>query len=159
MKAVRCIIVVLVGLAGVLPLPAFGAPVETGTISNSSQTGPFNALVILMEDVLGPGTIFIGDRTGCLLVPPPTLANCSPPSTPGYPYYSCSGTFTLAGCGGGTQFEVLAGTTNVNVHSQTVVAVAPTATQPVPLSPWVPLASVAAVLLMMLVRRRQSLRG
>ncbi len=155
----------LPGLVSLLPLLAFGQSIQNTTVSTStsSQTGPINAQYVLLEDTIGPQTISIGSRTGCTLVPPPTLANCNPTSgagTTGDPYI-CSTpppSTVVAGCNGGTTFIVLAGTVNVNVHTQTVSAVAaiPSAAQPVPLGPWVPIGSAIGVGLLALLRHRRA---
>jgi hypothetical protein len=141
---------------------AFGQGVTNTTITAaiSAQSGAINAVFLWTEDTIGPGTILVGTFSGCTLVPPPTMANCNPSGgsgTPGDPYV-CSGypyPPPLAGCSGGTPFEVLAGTNNINVRTHTVIAAATTAAQPVPLGPWVPLGSAAGVLLVALRLRRR----
>jgi hypothetical protein len=158
--ASRAIIVALLWLAGALPLLVFGATTNTTlTTSTSSQTGPINAYYVFLEDTIGPGTIFIGARSGCTLVPPPSIANCNPAGgsgTPGDPYQCSSPPLVvLTGCSGGTQFQVLAGTANLNVHTQSVIAVAAAPTQAVPLGPWVPVGSGVGVLLAALLWRRR----
>ncbi len=163
MKAVRSIIVVLVGFVGALSLPAFGANNQTITTSFSSQSGAINAVYTALEETIGPGVAITGTLIGCTLVPPPSLANCNPTSGSGIPGepYQCSPTaLVFVGCSGGQPFAVLAEASNLNAHTHTVTAIAPVvAAATVPLSPWVPPAIVAAVLLVMLLRRRQSLRG
>jgi len=160
MRAVRYV-VALVGLACALPLVSVGAPSNTTfTTSFSSEVGAINALYVGLEDTIGPGVISVGALSGCTLVPPPSLANCSPAGGSGTvndPYQCSPTTLVFAGCNGGQTFAVLAGTSNLNTHVHTVTA--PVPAQTVPLSPWVPLVSVAGALLVMLLRRRQSIRG
>ena len=163
----RSIACALLGLVSLLPLLAFGQGTSNNTIttSTSSQTGPINALYVVSEDTIGPGTINIGSRSGCTLVPPPTLANCIPTSGTGTTVdpYVCSNSPSrlVIGCSGGTSFIVLAGTTNLNVHTQTVSAVAATTgtAQPVPLGPWVPIGSAIGVGLLALRRHRRAARA
>ncbi len=160
---VRRIIVVLVGFVGAVSLVAVGANNQTITTSFSSQSGAINAIYVAFEDLIGPGVVNVGTLSGCTLVPPPSLANCSPAGGSGTvndPYQCSPTTLVFAGCSGGQPFIVLAGTVNLNTHVHTVTAVAPVVTaQSVPLSPWVPLASVAGVLLVILLRRRDATRG
>ncbi len=158
-RLIRLAAVTLAWAALALAPAAFGQGVTNTTITSSfsTQSGAINAVVILLEETIGPGTIRVGTRNGCTLVPPPTLANCNPTGgsgTPGDPY-QCSSDPVLTGCSGGTPFEVLAGTNNINVHTQTVIAAATTAPQPVPLWPWVPLVSAAGVLLAAALRLRR----
>ncbi len=165
--AARSIAHALLGLLGLLPLLAFGQGSSNSSVttSTSSQTGPINAQYVVLEDTIGPQTIIIGSRTGCTLVPPPTLANCNPTSgtgTPGDPYQCLYlPTAVLVGCSGGTIYNVVAGTTNANAHVQTVSAVAatPGAAQPVPLGPWVPIGSAIGVGLLALLRQRRAARA
>lgn len=167
----RRIISALIWLSGALALPAFGQGTNsTVTTSESSQTGAINAIYVVLEDTVGPGTILTGTLSGCTLVPPPSAASCGPTGGSGTPSdpYLCPSTppgappgtsRVFAGCSGQT-FTVIAGSTNLNVHTHTVTAVAPVVTAAaVPLSPWVPAGSaVGAVLLAMLLLRR-SIRG
>ena len=162
-RAVQLAVPALAWAALALAPAAFGQGGTNNTVTSSfsTQSGAINAVLIFLEDTVGPNTILVGTRSGCTLVPPPTLANCNPTGgsgTPGDPY-ACSGypspPTPLTGCSGGTPFEVLAGTANINAHTQTVIAAATTAPQPVPLWPWVPLVSAAGVLLAAALRLRR----
>ena len=156
----------LLWFVSLLPLLVFGqSSNDTFTTSTSSQTGPINAQYLVLEDSIGPVTISVGNRIGCTLVPSPNLANCNPTGGTGTTVdpYVCSNSPSrlVIGCSGGTSFIVLAGTTNLNVHTQTVSAVAATTgtAQPVPLGPWVPIGSAIGVGLLALRRHRRAARA
>ena len=108
---------------------------------------------------VGPVTIMVGDLGTCALTLP---YNCNPSSGTGTQAdpYSCTTPPVLTNCVSGTPWVIAAGGVDYDTRTDNFVpSTTPVTAQPVPLSPWVPLASVAAVLLVMLVRRRQSLRG
>ena len=156
----RLFAVALAGLCVTLPPSASGQATNTTiTTSSATQVGTTNSVYVWITETIGPGSITVGELSGCRLVGQPPFAGCNPEGGSGTiadPFaFSCSTPLALTGCTGGTPFQVLAGTINVNAHTQIVIAVA-TVSSAVPLGPWLPLASATAVLLAFALLRRRS---
>ena len=168
-RAVQLAVPALAWAALALAPAAFGqggGSNSTVTNSTSTQIGAINARFVWLIESIGPTLIAINALEGCTL-PGPPYDGCTLVSGSGTPTdqfeYACSDQTTqppppLTGCSGGTPFEVVAGTTNINIHFHTIRAGATTAPRPVPLWPWVPLVSAAGVLLAaaLRLRRRQA---
>ena len=152
----------LLCLALCTPTVALGQGGTNNTVTTSTCTayGLTDSQLIQLEDTVGPGTILIGDRGSCTLQPP--VPGCGT-GTLSDPYDSvnpaCSAA-VVASFTAGTAFEVLAGTSNINVNT---VSFIPTAaaqgSTPVPLGPWVPLGSGLGIVLLALLWSRRAGRA
>ena len=149
-----------------LPVLAFGQPpTSTSTTSRSVGTGTTNAIFASSSLAIGPGQIAIGDRGTCSISGPP-YPSCVPSGggagTPADPFgYTCND-LPLTNCSLGTTFVVVAGSTNINIHTHRqnaipAVAVAGPAAA-VPFSPSVPIGSglgIALLATLALLRRKR----
>jgi hypothetical protein len=152
----------LAWVALALSPPAFGQSTTTTTNSTSTQIGVINARFAWLTESIGPTLIVINELNGCTLAGPPydgcTLVSGSGTPADQYEYVCSTQTAQppppLTGCSGGTPFEVLSGTVNLNIHFHTIRAGATPTPHAVPLRPWVPIVSAAGVLLVALRLRR-----
>ena len=158
-KLLLCLFFCLPTLAFAQPNPTFG-----NTFSNSVGTGTTNATFVSTSFAIGPAQIVIGDRGTCTISGLP-YPSCVPSGggtgTPADPSgYTCND-LPLNNCTAGTPFVVLAGSSNVNIHThrQSAVAAVPVAgsTAAVPFDPWVPISTglgIALLATVVLLRRK-----
>ena len=148
-----------------LPTLAFAQSVfNTGTTSSSVGTGSTNAIFVSTSALIGPNQIMIGDRGTCSISGPP-YPSCAPSGggtgTSADPFgYTCSD-LPLNNCTAGTPFVVVAGGTNINIHThrQSAVAAVPVVSPAtsVPFGPWVPIGcglGIAMLAMLTLLRRK-----
>ena len=137
------------------PLAFAQSGTTTSTTSSSVGTGTTNAVFLSANLEIGPWQILIGDRGTCSISGPP-YPNCVPSrggtGTPADPFgYACND-LPLNNCTAGTPFDVIAGSSNINIHThrQSAVAAVPVAgsTAAVPFDPWVPIGSGLGIALL-----------
>ena len=132
-----------------------GSTNQTITVSTSSGTGTTNAEFIWLEETIGPGETFVGDRGNCDFGPPfPQCNLLGGEGTVADPYsFRCDPPPAVSNCTAGTLFTVLAGTSNLNSHIHTQIAqTTPPVSAPVPLGPWGPVGSAFGIGLLALAR-------
>ena len=132
------------------------------TNTTSASVGATNALFYSVSTRIGPQTIHINDLGLCTLAPPP-YTTCDPPSGTGTvadPFVRTCSSIPVSNCTSGTTFALASGQVDIDfhLHTETAGPVASVAT-PVPLNPWVPIASAIGVALLAIgwqLRRRRS---
>jgi hypothetical protein len=129
-----------------LPLTVFAQTGTTYTNSFATVIGPSNAVAAFTTTYIGPQTIKVG-----------TLGLCTASCTIG-PGGTCGGAGpVLTGCAGGTPLVLEAGGTDIDTLLVTQVT-ALQAPQPIPLSPWLPIASAIGLALLAFVRLSRRIR-
>jgi hypothetical protein len=135
-------------LALCLPASAFAQANITTTSTTATAIGPTSAVSVWTTQYVGPQTIQVGNRGLC-------TASCTI-GTGG----TCGASMpVLTGCASGTPFPIVAGGIDFDTLTLTQITGAQLTPQAVPLRPWVPLGSAAAVALLVLVWRRRASRA
>ena len=152
----------LLCLAVCLPTVALGQGSVNSTVTNSTCTayGLTDTLLVQLEESIGPGTILVGDRGSCTLQPPAPGCGTGTLSDPYDAENPACSEPVLASFTAGTPFDVVAGTTNLNINQVTFIPTAAAqGSTPVPLGPWVPLGSGLGIVLLALLWSRRAGRA
>ena len=161
----RVCIWIMLCLIGAFAGSVLAQPVNTTSTSAATEIIPGSPVYLFISTTtyIGPQTIRIGNQTGCIATapfPPPACTLTFGTGTLGDPFVYEGCKPALTGCAGGSVVSIVPGGEDIDTF---VFSVVPSgqpsaATQPVPLSPWIPVASAFFVLLLGLFFRRRVTR-